>query len=84
MIERGCRLIQDSPIIPNGYSTSSPVEFRTRLLNRIPCLSAVDPATRGLNDKLYEKRKTAALDLEKYVQELYRDYYSGTLLILVR
>lgn len=29
----------------------------------------MDPATKGLNDKLYEKRKTAALDLEKIVRE---------------
>ncbi|KAG8935769.1 hypothetical protein FRC00_010443, partial [Tulasnella sp. 408] len=29
----------------------------------------MDPATKGLNDKLYEKRKAAALDLEKIVRE---------------
>ncbi|KAG8757376.1 hypothetical protein FRC11_004590 [Ceratobasidium sp. 423] len=33
-------------------------------------MSAIDPAiVRGLNDKLYDKRKAAALDLEKLVRE---------------
>ncbi|KAG9019475.1 hypothetical protein FRB90_001949, partial [Tulasnella sp. 427] len=32
-------------------------------------LGHADPATKGLNDKLYEKRKAAALDLEKIVRD---------------
>ncbi|KAG9104201.1 hypothetical protein FRC06_004626 [Ceratobasidium sp. 370] len=37
-------------------------------------MSAIDPAiVRGLNDKLYEKRKAAALDLEKLVRECHQN-----------
>ncbi|KAG8739366.1 hypothetical protein FRC10_005685 [Ceratobasidium sp. 414] len=37
-------------------------------------MSAIEPAiVRGLNDKLYEKRKAAALDLEKLVRECHQN-----------
>ncbi|QRV72887.1 vacuole-associated enzyme activator complex component (Vac14) [Ceratobasidium sp. AG-Ba] len=37
-------------------------------------MSAIDPAiVRGLNDKLYEKRKAAALELEKLVRECHQN-----------